>query len=546
MASATGTPGAREATRIGADLAIETLHGLGVRVVFGVPGVHALAYWDAMRRTEMRYVGARTELAAAFAADGFTRASGAPAALALSTGPGTLISLAGLMEAATSYVPVVAIASQIETGLLGRSRGALHELDDQLAPVASVVKAASRVASVDAIPSVLAEAWARALEPPTGPVFVEIPVDLLNATADREVVALPATRGASSTVIGDLDGAAARLRAATAPVVLAGGGVVAGGAWREVRELAERMDAPVLTTFMGKGALPDDHPLLAGCAADEPPYQDALRSADLVLCVGSELGEEPTSGYAVRFDGELIQIDASGRRIGSTYEATPLIGDASRVLGGLLTRMGDHRDRGGLARAAQIREAIEESLSRQERQRERGLVRAIRAALPASAITAWDMTILGYWAARDFPAGGPRRFLYPVGSGTLGYAWPAAIGASLAEPDEAIVAIAGDGGAMYALQELASARQAGSSATLVIVDDGGYGILREYQLRSYGGTHGVELVRPDFVALAQSFGVRAIESTTDDLQADLEQAISADGPSVIALRESLRPPTTMA
>src|SRR2546430_4720764 len=171
-------------TRIGGHLVAESLEALGAEVAFGLPGVHALAIWEALRGSPVRALGFRTELNAGFAADGYARVSGAPAPLLLSTGPGALNSLTALMEASSSHVPVVAIASQIPTDLVGRGRGFLHELADQLASFAPIVKWAARAQSAGDIPELIAEAWRRALTPPSGPVFLEIPVDLLTGETD--------------------------------------------------------------------------------------------------------------------------------------------------------------------------------------------------------------------------------------------------------------------------------------------------------------------------------------------------------------------------
>src|SRR5262245_50187680 len=185
-------------TRIGGHLLVESLEALGAEVAFGLPGIHALATWEALRTSAVRGLAFRSELNAGFAADGYARASGRPAPLLLSTGPGALISLAALMEAASAHVPVVAVASQIPSELVGKGRGYLHELPDQIASFSPVVKWAARADSTAAIPELLAEAWRRSLTPPSGPVFVEIPVDLLNTETDVSVKELDGAPPAAS------------------------------------------------------------------------------------------------------------------------------------------------------------------------------------------------------------------------------------------------------------------------------------------------------------------------------------------------------------
>jgi acetolactate synthase-1/2/3 large subunit len=527
-------------TRTGGRLVAETLEALGASAAFGVPGVHALAIWDGLRMSVVDTFGFRTELNAGFAADGYARSSGRPAVLLLSTGPGALVSLASLMEAATSHVPVVAIASQIPTELVGRGRGYLHELPDQLASFAPIVKSAVRAGSHAEIPELLTEAWIRALAPPSGPVFVEIPVDLLQGETRAEAPRpVDIAVGRAEAKPEQIEEAARLLNEAERPVVWAGAGVLRSHAWDELEELARKLDAPVVTTYMGKGAFPADDPLFAGSACDEGGFKELLEDADVVLAVGTELGAETTGQYRLSFSGELIQIDVAPERIGATYAALALVGDARTTVEELLPRI-EQRSRDGAARATRVHERIAAGLDDQDRDLEWDLLTAIRAAIPAHGVTAWDMTILAYWAAAHFPVLNPRTFLYPLGSGTLGYAWPAALGASLAAPDTPVLAVVGDGGFLYGIQELATARQYGLNVAVLVVDDGGYGILREYQRDSFGQTTAVDLDEPDFVALAEAFGVAAERTTPEELDGALRQALAHEGPALVHLPTLLR------
>jgi acetolactate synthase-1/2/3 large subunit len=519
-------------TRTGGHLVAETLEALGAEVALGVPGIHALAIWEGLRNGAVRAIGFRTELNAGFAADGYARVSGRPAPLLLSTGPGALISLGALMEAASSHVPVVAIASQIPSDLVGRGRGYLHELPDQLASFAPVVKWAARAESAATIPELLAEGWRRALTPPTGPVFVEIPVDLLTAGSDASVSEVDSTPVAPA--LPDVAEAAGLLNESQRPLVWAGGGVLRSGAWDDMAELARRLDAPVATTYMGKGAFPADDPLSVGSACDEGAFRELVEEADVVLCVGTELGAETTQQYALEPSGRILQIDAAPERIGTNYPALGVVGDAGPVLRALLGQV-EPRSRDGAERAASVRRRIAQGLETQGHDLERGLLETIHAALPPEAVQAWDMTILAYWAAAHLQAPAPRRFLYPLGSGTLGYAWPAALGASLAAPATPALAVAGDGGVLYGFQELATARQQGLGAILLVIDDGGYGILREYQRGSFHETTAVDLSRPDFAEAARAFGVHAESCAPEGLAAALAAAFAHDGPAVVHL-----------
>jgi len=526
-------------TRIGGHVVVECLEALGAETAFGLPGIHALAIWDGLRESRLRYLGFRTELNAGFAADGYARASGKPAPLLLSTGPGALNSLTALMEAASAHVPVVAIASQIPSELIGRGRGYLHELRDQRASFAPLVKWTGRAERAADLPDLLAEAWRQALTPPSGPVFVEIPVDVLTGEAGVEPVDELDWEAAASTVPG-VEEAVRVIAAAERPVLWAGGGVSRSGAWPELAALAERVQAPVATSYMGKGTFPEDHPLAAGSAADEAAFKELVEGADVLVCIGTELGAETTGQYSLRPGGQIVQIDAASERIGSTYPALGLVGDAKAVLGAILERLPAREPDGQAERAAtEVRDRIGRGLDEQGRELERGLLETIREALPRDAVHAWDMTILAYWAGAHFPALSPRRFLYPLGSGTLGYAWPAALGAKAALPDAPVLAVAGDGGFLYNVAELASARQNHLGATLLLVDDGGYGILREYQRDSFGETFAVDLVQPEFVELAEAFGVPVRSTAPETLGEDLAWALAEEGPAVVVLRMKL-------
>jgi acetolactate synthase I/II/III large subunit len=527
--------------RSGGRLVAEALESLGAEVACGVPGIHALAVWDGLRASSIRTIGFRTELNAGFVADGYARTTGKPAALLLSTGPGALVSLASLMEAASAHVPVVAVSSQIPSDLIGRGRGYLHELPDQLASFAPVVKWAARAEAAADVPELLTEAWEHALSPPSGPVYLEIPVDVLRGETDvepppkRDSLAITMTSTAGASQLAE---AAQLINDAERPVVWAGGGVVRSGAWPELGELARRLDAPVATTYMGKGAFPANDPLSAGSACDEGALKELIQDADVVLAIGTELGAETTAHYQLTFSGQLVQVDAAGERVGATYPAYGLIGDARWVLEELLKQVVERKG-DGAARAARVHGRIGAGLAEQDRDVERGLLETIRAAVPPGTVTAWDMTILAYWAAAHFPVIEPRTFLYPLGSGTLGYAWPAALGAAVGTGSHTL-AVVGDGGFLYGIQELATAKQYDLNAVVLVVDDGGYGILREYQRSFFGETTAVDLVEPDYVAMAEAFGVPAERTTPDRLDASLERAFARDGPGLVHLPVLLR------
>jgi acetolactate synthase I/II/III large subunit len=538
----------RTATRIGGHVVAESLRALGADVVFGLPGVHVLPIWEGMRDAELRVLGFRQELNAAFAADGYARSTGRPAPLVVSTGPGAFMTIAPLLEAANAFVPVVVIASQIRSDAIGKGHGHLHESPDQAASFAPLVKWVARATSAEEIPSVLAEAWRRASTPPQGPVYVEVPYDVLRAPAESASAA-DLDPGSSPRPVPDadeLDRAAALLESAERPVLIAGGGAVRSGAGEALLQLAMRLDAPVATTYTGKGVFPERHPLALGSVWDDPAHRQLLTQADVVLCVGSWLGYDLTDSFHLRLEGTLVQVDAAPERIGVNYPALGLVGDARATLEALLERVASLPAKGGEARVAAVRESVAGRLTTDPGRVAVDLLETIEATLPAGAAAAWDSTILAYAACWYLRTDDPRRFLYPAGSSTLGYAFPAALGAAAAAPDAPALAVVGDGGFQYGTAELATAVQHGLSATLLLVDDGGYGILREYQDASGYANAGVDLRHPDFGRLCEAYGLPTRASSADALPADLEWALAQPRPTAVILEEVLAMPDPSA
>lgn len=530
--------------RTGGDLVLESMAALGADTVFGVPGQHALGTFSALSRSDLRYVGLRTELAAGFAADGYARTRRTVGPLLVSTGPGALISLAALQEAAASSVPVVAVSSQIPSaGLGGRRKGYLHELRDQKASVRDIAKSAELVTRPGQIPSAIAAAWEAALTPPYGPAWVEVPQDVLLGDAGVPPVAylavdprLPAPRAEL------LDEAARLLGSAQRPVILAGGGVVRAGAEAALLELAEALRAPVAVTFGAKGAFPWEHPLSLQSWLEDWHTTELLADADVLLVVGSGLGELSSNYHELRPGGRVIQVEADRGKLEANHPALAVHADAGLALRELCRRV-QPRVADGVAeqRTAELLGRVRDRLDGQDLAHERAVLDAVRAALPDDAPSFWDMTILGYWAWSAWDARVSGSMSSAQGAGGLGYAFPAAIGAAASAPGgRRTLAVSGDGGAMYGIAELAAVRQHDLPVTWLVVDDGGYGILREYMTSAFGEAYGTELARPDFAALAQAFGVPATTTTAETLEKDLATALAADGPNVVVLPTMLR------
>ncbi|QNP63402.1 thiamine pyrophosphate-binding protein [Streptomyces genisteinicus] len=530
------------AGRNGGDLVVETLAGLGATTVFGLPGQHALGMFDALRRSDLTYVGLRVENNAGFAADAYGRITGEAAPLLLSTGPGALMSLAALQEAAAASAPVLAIGSQIPAAGLGGGRhGYLHELRDQQASFRDIVKSVHVVRTASQIPSAIAAAWESALTAPHGPVWVEIPQDVLLAETVLPVVTAMdagpeelAPRPELTAVAADL------LSRAERPVIVAGGGVVRSDASGKLRALAEKLDAPVVTTFGGKGAFPWEHPLSLQSWLEDRHTTDYLEAADVLLVVGSGLGELSSNYHTFAPRGRMIQIEADAGKLESNHPGIGIHADARLGLQALLETVTERRDPAAAGSVRELLAAVRARIDAQELTVEQQLLASVRQALPDESPSFWDMTILAYWAWSAFDARRPNTMHSAQGAGGLGYAFPAAIGAASADRTQPVLAVSGDGGAMYSIAELATARQYDLPVTWLIVDDGGYGILREYMTDAFGEATGTELARPDFVALAESFGVPAVRTEPGTLAQDLAKALAAPGPSVVVLPAHLR------
>ncbi|MFJ9748560.1 thiamine pyrophosphate-binding protein [Streptomyces chartreusis] len=528
--------------RTGGDLVVETLAALGTTAVFGLPGQHALGMFDALRRSDLRYIGLRVENNAGFAADAYGRLTGEAAPLLLSTGPGALTSLAALQEAAAASAPVLAISSQIPTAGLGGGRhGYLHELPDQAASFRGVVKSVHTVRTQSQIPSAIEAAWKSALTAPHGPVWVEIPQDVLLAETSIPVVtggdAFPEElppRPELTAVAADLLSKAAR------PAIIAGGGVVRADASGKLRQLAELIQAPVVTTPGGKGAFPWNHPLSLQSWIEDRHTTDFLEDADVLLVVGSGLGELSSNYHTFKPRGRVVQIEADLGKLESNHPALGIHADARLALQALLETVSERTDLTAPERVATVLAKVTERIDAQELTLERQVLASVRRALPADSPSFWDMTILAYWAWSAFDAKGPNHLHSAQGAGGLGYGFPAALGGAVADPTRPVLAVSGDGGALYSIAELATARQYDLNVTWLIVDDGGYGILREYMNDAFGEATATELTRPDYVALAESFGVPGVRTTPETLEADLAKALQTPGPSVVVLPAVLR------
>lgn len=517
---------------------IRLLEDYGVEVVFGIPGVHNVELYRGLEGAALRHVTPRHEQGAGFMADGYARATGKVAACFTVSGPGLTNILTAMGQAYSDSVPMLVISTVNAVDQLGAPVGALHELRAQRNLAAEVSAYNQTILS----PAQLAEAFARAMTVFSSgrprPVYLEIPVDVLTAPFEAEHAVCPLPRRPSPPD-DMLDRAAAMLDGARSPLVVLGGGAV--GAAPEARQFVERLGAPAILTINARGILPTGHAFLAGENLGSPAMREALRTADVVVAVGTELGETEMYPLPVEpvVDGRLIRIDIDGEQLSRRpFADLPLLGDAGHALAGLTRRLDVRSTEDGARRAAALREAQEQARPTDLR-RFRRLMDTIDDALP-DAVLVGDSTQIVYAANQFYHPRLPRSFFNAsTGYGTLGYGLPAAIGAAIGlKGGRPVVALVGDGGVLFCIAELASAVEARVPVIVLIWNNDGYGEIRDYMSARGIPRVGVDLVGPDFIAIGLGFGCEVTRVTSfDDLRAALALAARHAGPTIIEIRE---------
>ncbi|MGZ8649815.1 MAG: thiamine pyrophosphate-binding protein [Solirubrobacteraceae bacterium] len=534
----------------GAALAVAALEQAGVEIAFGLPGVHNLALWRALGESPIRLVGVRHEQTAAYAADGYARATGRLGVALTTTGPGAANTLAAVGEAWASRQPVLVIATDIPTHLRrpGVWRGVLHETTDQAAMFEPVVKKTVKAAKAAELGHAVSEAARLALAAPTRPVYLEIPTDLLGEQVDEPREAHDRGELPARSDEGRLARAVELIERSRRPLIWAGGGALQAGAGEALASLAERLVAPVILTYSARGLLPPGHP----CLVQVPPHMaqagELWDEADVVIAIGTDFDGMMTQAWKQPQPPHLIAVNVDPADAAKNYlpdvlleadaaDGTARLAERIEARGGLESLTQRVRELNRAARAA-LADSDSDALA---------FLDAMERALPDDAVVVCDMCIPGYWLGGFARTPLPRKLTYPLGWGTLGCAFPQALGAALAGAGP-VVSISGDGGFLYACGELAAAAQERIPITAVIVDDGGYGMLRFDQDLKGDPHEGVDLHTPDFVALARSFGVRAdsVEGLGEHFEGMLGLHLRVESPTVLVARAALTPPPNVS
>jgi len=513
----------------GGDAIVDSLLRHGVDTVFGLPGVQMYGLFDALARNanRIRVINARHEQTTAYMALGYACATGKPGVYSVVPGPGVLNTTAALATAWGVNAPVMCLTGQVPSAMIGRLRGQLHELPDQLATLRTLLKHADRIEDPTEAPTKVARAFQEMMSGRRSPVALEMPLDQMPAVAEvtpRDPLAPHPNPLPDPEKIATL---ARMIAAARAPMIWVGGG--AQDASAEIRALAEKTGAPVVGFRSGRGIMDDRHPL----GLTVPAGYRLWAETDLLVAFGTRL-DVPTARWGAKPAGlRIARIDidpAEMRRLPVELGIVADAADGARALAAAVAAKADP------ARAAAIAAAksatAEEILSIQPQM---SFIEAIRDAMPEDGIFCDEMTQVGYVSWFGLPRHHPRSFITSGFSGTLGAGFPTALGVKVAHPDRAVVAVTGDGGFLFGGADLATAVRYGINLVTVLFNNGAYGNVLRDQKRLFEGRHsGAELTNPDFQAYAQAFGVRSWRvADADGLRAALKDALAANAPCLI-------------
>lgn len=520
--------------RTGAEVLVAQLRAEGVDTVFGLPGIHLMKVLDALyHEPEIRFITTRHEQATTFMADGYARVTGRPGVAMVVPGPGVYNAGSGMATAYACSSPVLLVAGQIELHGLGRGLGLTHEIDDQLEVIRPVTKWAQRLTDADQISAAVRRAFAEMCSGRTRPVEIELSPELFASTVDgTAAAALPVAAIAPVEPDPELVAKAAELLAgAERPLIVAGGGAVLAGARGALSAVAERLQAAVVNTREGKGAIDERHPLFVGTAWVNRRLRPTIESADVILAVGTRY-----QGVGLGAHQRLVHLDVDPDVFGKHAPTTlQLVSDARLGLEALAAEL-DARAAARPARAAELqatKKAIDDDLRTVGPQS--GMVAALRRAIPEHGVLATGTTTVGYMCHLAFPVYAERTYITSSYMGTLGYCFPTALGAKVARPDLPVVSINGDGGFLFCASELATAVQYGINVVTVVFNDSAYGNTNRDQMDNFGGRSiGTELVNPDFVKFAESFGAVGVRVRDDDaLESAIREGLADDRPVVI-------------
>jgi acetolactate synthase I/II/III large subunit len=517
----------------GGEAIVSGLVAHGVDTVFGLPGAQIYGLFDAFQQAQLKVIGARHEQACGYMAYGYARSTGKVGVFSVVPGPGVLNAAAALLTAFGSNEPVLCLTGQVPTAFLGKGRGHLHEMPDQLATLRTFVKWADRIEYPDIAPALVSRAFQEMLSGRRGPVSLEMPWDVFTQRAEvgpsRPFDPFPPPQPDPDHI----KSAAALIAASRTPMIFVGSGAI--HAREEILELAELIDAPVVAFRSGRGIVSNAHELGVTMAAAYRLWP----KTDLMIGIGTRLELPTMTRWPYRPDGlKSLRIDIDPSEMRRYTPDVAVVADAKAGTSDLLAAVGKAGYKRSSGRRAAIREAS--AAAHEEIQKVRpqmAYLNILRDVLPHNAIVTDELSQVGFASWYGFPIYEPRTFITSGYQGTLGSGFPTALGAKVAHPDRPVVAITGDGGFMFGVQELATAVQFKIGVVTLVFNNNAYGnVRRDQRQRFEGRVVAADLVNPDFVKLAESFGVAAARVTSPDhFRPALEKALADGGPYLIAI-----------
>ncbi len=539
----------------GAEAVAECLKTQGVDLIFGIRGLHITPVATAAKRRGIRFIEVRNEQSAAFMADAYARVTGKVGVVLAGTGAGAAATMVGIQEAYCSSSPVLLLTSQIEQAHLHKGWGDVHEVKDQHGMISNVTAACYDVAVASDIPQHLQAIFAGMTRARPRPYGLEVPVDVLNAEVATPFSYQSVTYTPTLPNVQKLTEAVERIALARQPVIYVGGGAISSNAGQAVQRLAEQLNAPVLTSVKGKGVLSEAHELSLGNLGTEEPVRALLDRADLAIVIGTRFSNRSTGKWSLRLPSQWVRIDIDEQQFAGTHPAiqgadvVELVGDARITLEQILQQLEKQSSRPQGFERSEVSRAKRQTLEsvRAHYPAEVRLLEDIRSAMRGDAILANDSTMATYWTRRYFEVREPRSFLWAMGSGTIGFGLPAAIGAKLATPDRQVLALCGDGGFLFSCQELATAIKYHVGIVVLLFNNNAFGVV-DYGQQKEERLFGDEpLANPDFVALARSFGADAERvDSLEQIGEVVEKALSRNRLTVIEVPIALCPPPDLA
>lgn len=526
--------------KTGAELLVQTLEKINVDTAFGIPGVHNLKIYDALSKSNIRHITTRNESGAGFMADGYGRRTGRPGTAIVITGPGLTNILTPMGQAYLDSVPMVVISSQLPTSVMNQSTGTLHELKNSTIMASSVAKESRRVPSVEQIESYVLEAYELAVSGRPGPVHLEVPLDLLSEYVSVDQHADIKFSKVQTLVDEEMKTATEWINQAKSIGLIVGGGSV--HASEEVEALANKLDAIVLQTAAGKGVISDRNILSLGARLPYSNVRNYLESLDIILAIGTQLAPTDLWDNELKLKGKMIQIDLDAAAFYRNYRADLGIkGDSKKVLSALIEKV-DKKQMNNGEHLLKLKEEATSSGPKVTGNHKTfdmaiEVLGVFRKVLKDHEALIADMTTPAYIALSDYKTYGPRTFLHPVGFGTLGYSVPAAIGVKAARPSENLIALIGDGGFQFTMQEIAVACENKLAIPIVIWNNDGYGeIKRNESAMGFDSFIAVDNKNPDFMHLAKTYGIEGLSPTNkDELEEALLKSFDNNQPTIIEL-----------